>query len=30
MSDASDELKKLEADALAELAGCADEAALRA
>lgn len=29
MSDASDELKKLEADALAELAGCADEAALR-
>ena len=29
MSDASDELKKLEADALAELAGCADEPALR-
>lgn len=29
MSDASDELKKLEANALAELAGCADESALR-
>jgi phenylalanyl-tRNA synthetase alpha chain len=29
MSDASDDLKTLEADALGELGGCADEAALR-